>query len=286
LSEEIPLSTETVAKYRRPFWTFNKLIYIEKAGTQKNLIEVGWPEEFDCAIASVAGFTTRAVKDLFDLLATSSEPVTVFCVHDADAAGTMIYHTLQHQTKARAARKIEVVNLGLEPWEGVEMGLEVEPVEGADKRRAVAPYVAQHYAEWRGWLNGRGFYSWADWLQKYRIELNAMPPAARVAWLTAKIESYPPRKVVPSDLILHAQRLSTARETIGKQLEKEARIAERAEEIVATIKWSDQSRLEKTTSRFLDRGRHRKDSWLRPMMTSGRKHAKQALAARDKGAAS
>ena len=132
LRQEIPLSTGTVAKYRRPFWTFKNLLYIEKAGTQQNLIEVGWPEEYDTAIASVAGFTTRAVKDLVDLLATSNEPVTVFCVHDADAAGTMIYHTMVNETKARGARKIEVVNLGLEPWEGVEMGLEVEPVEKTD----------------------------------------------------------------------------------------------------------------------------------------------------------
>ena len=165
LRQEIPLSTETVAKYGRPFWTFNKMVYIEKAGTQQNLIEVGWPEEFDAAITSVAGFTTRAVKDLFDLLATSSEPVTVFCVHDADAAGTMIYHTLQNETKARCARKIEVVNLGLEPWEGVEMGLEVEPVEKTDRRRAVAPYVAEHDAKWRHWLEVHGYGSWEEWLQ-------------------------------------------------------------------------------------------------------------------------
>jgi hypothetical protein len=89
---------------------------------EKNLIETGWPEQFDCAIATTGGYTTRAVKDLFDLLATSSEPVTVFCIHDADAAGTMIYHTLQNETKARGARKVEIVNLGLEPWEGVSMG--------------------------------------------------------------------------------------------------------------------------------------------------------------------
>ena len=48
LRQEIPLSTESVASYGRPFWTFNKLVYIEKAGTQQNLIEVGWPEEYDC----------------------------------------------------------------------------------------------------------------------------------------------------------------------------------------------------------------------------------------------
>ena len=73
-------------------------------------------------------------------------------MHDADAAGTMIYHTMVNETKARGARKIEVIDLGLEPWEGVEMGLEIEPVEKTDRRRAVAPYVAEHDAEWRtGW---------------------------------------------------------------------------------------------------------------------------------------
>jgi hypothetical protein len=238
LRQEIPLSTESVANYGRPFWTFNKMVYIEKAGTQQNLIEVGWPEEFDAAIASVAGFTTRAVKDLFDLLATSSEPVTVFCVHDADAAGTMIYHTLQNETKARAARKIEVVNLGLEPWEGVEMGLEIEPVEKTDRRRAVAPYVAEHDQEWRHWLSKQsphGFDYWEDWLQRYRIELNAMPPARRIAWLTAKIEGYPPRKVVPPPAILHAERVSAARAEISEELTKRARIDERTEEIVGEI---------------------------------------------------
>jgi hypothetical protein len=178
--QEIPLWTESVANYWRPQWLFNKLVYIEKAGTQKNLIEVGWPEEHDCAILSSGGFTTRAVKDLVDLLATSPEPVTVFCAHDADAAGTMIYHTLQNETKARAARKIEVVNIGLEPWEGIERGLEVERVEATKHRRPVAPYVHQHDDEWRSWLNQRDCKSWAGWLQRYRIELNAMPPADRI----------------------------------------------------------------------------------------------------------
>ena len=64
-----PLSTESVAAYSRPFWTFNKLMVIEKSGTQQNLVETGWPEEHDCGVASAVGFTTRAVKDLLDMLA-------------------------------------------------------------------------------------------------------------------------------------------------------------------------------------------------------------------------
>jgi DNA topoisomerase VI subunit B len=277
LRQEIPLSTETVAKYGRPFWTFNKVVYIEKAGTQQNLIETGWPEEYDCAIASVAGFTTRAVKDLFDLLATSSEPVMVFCVHDADAAGTMIYHTLQNETKARGARKIQVINLGLEPWEGVKMGLEIEPVEGTDRRRAVAPYVDEYDPQWRSWLESRRCDSWEEWLQEYRIELNAMPPAQRIAWLTEKIERHPPRKVEPPAHVLHAARVGAARDAIIDELTERARIEERANEILAGIEWPDRERLPKVVSRFLNRKRQRKNSWRRPMTIAGEKQAKRAL---------
>jgi hypothetical protein len=277
LRQEIPLSTESVANYHRPFWTFNKLVYIEKAGTQANLVETGWPEEHDTAIASVAGFTTRAIKDLVDMLAISPEPLTVFCVHDADAAGTLIYHTLVNETKARRARKIKVVNLGLEPWEGVEMGLEVEAVEQIDRLRPVAPYVYEHDAEWRDWLADRGFESWADWLQKYRIELNAMPPAKRIAWLTEKIERYPPRKVVPPAMVLHEERVAAAREAIRDELTERARIEERTEEIVRKIEWPDRAALPKLVTRFLERVRQRRESWSRPMKIAGAKAAKRAL---------
>ena len=73
---------------------------------------------------------------LIDKLAEHDEPVTVFCVHDADAYGTMIHQTLQEATNARAARKIKIVNLGLDPWEAIAMGLEVETVEVTQTRMA------------------------------------------------------------------------------------------------------------------------------------------------------
>jgi DNA topoisomerase VI subunit A len=60
--------------------------YIEKEGFSEALKAAGWPERHDCALMSSKGFTTRAAKDLVDKLAEHDEPVTVFCVHDADAA--------------------------------------------------------------------------------------------------------------------------------------------------------------------------------------------------------
>src|SRR4029077_17893624 len=94
-----------------------------------------WSEKHDCAIMSSKGFSTRAARDLIDKLAEHDEPVEVFCVHDADASGTMIFQTLQEATRARDARKIQIINLGLEPWEAGEMRLEVENAEEGSGRK-------------------------------------------------------------------------------------------------------------------------------------------------------
>ena len=112
--------------------------------------------------------------DLIDKLVEHNEPVEVFCAHDADAYGTMIYQTLQEATRARGARNITIINLGLEPWEAINMGLEVETVEDSKskKRKPVADYVRE--ADDR---------DWEEWLQTNRVELNAMTTPQFIAWL-------------------------------------------------------------------------------------------------------
>ena len=142
--ETITLGTLMVEQYERPVWTFNKLIYIEKEGANEALKEVRLAASATIARSCRSkGFSTRAARDLIDKLAEHDEPVTVFCVHDADASGTMIFQTFQEETRARGARKIKIVNLGLEPWEAVEAGLEVETVPQGEKRKAVADYVLE-----------------------------------------------------------------------------------------------------------------------------------------------
>ena len=140
-NETFALGTLMVEQYVRPEWTFNKLLYIEKEGAQEALKQDRWLERHDCAVMSSKGFSTRAARDLIDKLVEHDEPIEIFCAHDADASGTMIYQTLQEATRARGARKIEIVNIGLEPWEAVAMGLEVETVEAGERRKPVADYV-------------------------------------------------------------------------------------------------------------------------------------------------
>ena len=203
--EVISLGTLMVEKYERPAWLFNKLLYIEKEGAHDSLKQDGWLEKHDCAVMSTKGFSTRAARDLIDKLAAHGEPIKVFCVHDADASGSMIYQTLQEATKARRARKIEIINLGLEPWEAVEMGLNVEDLPEAKNRRPVADYIEDHDGDW------------GDWLQSHRVELNEMTPAQLIAWLDEKMEQHGDGKLIPPDDVLE----DTNREATEKRLREE-----------------------------------------------------------------
>ena len=191
--ETITLGTLMVETYERPVWSFNKLLYIEKEGSQEALKQDGWMERHDCAVMSSKGFSTRAARDLIDKLAEHDEPIKVFCAHDADASGTMIYQTLQEETRARGARKIEIVNIGLEPWEAVAMGLEVETVEEGKSRKPVADYVAQYDDVDE---------DWEEWLQTHRVELNAMTTPQLIEWLDDKMETHGDGKLIPPQDVL------------------------------------------------------------------------------------
>ncbi|WP_088834387.1 ATP-binding protein [Paenibacillus tyrfis] len=203
--EEIPLGTIAVQNYNRPHWTFNKIIFIEKEGYFASLRDVGFPEKYDCALLSSKGYASRAVKDLFDLLGETDEEIQFFCVHDADAAGTKIFETLQEATSARPGRKVKVINLGLDPEEAIEMGLQVETFE-SDRRRPVADYVS---------------YRWADWLQSNRVELNAMTTPEFIEWLEGKMEEHGVGKVIPTKEVLEKTFEESAEQVIRSRVMKD-----------------------------------------------------------------
>jgi hypothetical protein len=207
--DTISLGTRMVEVYEPPDWTFNRVLYIEKEGFFPLLKEVGWPDRHDCALLTSKGQPTRAARDLIDGLRDSKEEITVFCIHDADAAGTIIYQSLQNATKARPARKVKVENLGLEPWEGVDMGLEPEKIEplkdkeGNPKLRPVADYVPS---------------DWAEWLQTHRIELNAMTSPQFLQWLDDKMEEFGQSKLIPPAGVLSTELHKKAHEKLAQEI--------------------------------------------------------------------
>jgi hypothetical protein len=117
----------------------------------------------------------------------------------------MIYQTLQEATRARGARKIRIINIGLEPWEAVEMGLEVEAVEEKDRRKPVAEYLADHDGDW------------VEWLQTRRIEMNAMTTPQLIEWLDRKMEIFGSGKLIPPAEVL--------KEDLTKRTERKVRAA-------------------------------------------------------------
>jgi hypothetical protein len=149
---------------------------------------------------------------------------------DADAHGSVIFQTLVQETKARAARKIEIVNLGLFPWEGLANGLQYETglIEQASKknkgkfRRAkVADYVIQRDRENQRTGNPNGEPVWADWLQDNRIELNAMTSPQRVAWVEQKFALHGVEKVIPPEEIVREALSNQISERITRQVQEE-----------------------------------------------------------------
>jgi hypothetical protein len=75
------------------------------------------------------------------------EPLTFYRLHDADGPGTMIYQTLQDGTRSRPDRQVEIINLGLDPAEAVDMELPAEKVEGKGRRSSTSSGI--------GWVNGK-----------------------------------------------------------------------------------------------------------------------------------
>lgn len=259
--ERIELGTISVEKYRRPDWTFNKVLFIEKEGFMPQLIDEGWAERHDCALVTSKGQPTRAVRDLLDLLGDSSEDTQFFCVHDADGAGTIIYQSLQEETLARARRRVEVINLGLEPSEGLDMGLQTEEVTGGkDRRVAVAGYVSPR---------------WQQWLQKQRIELNSMPPAQFLDWLTRKFEGYTGKVIPPKPVItkrLDEQVEALARQQLTERILREGQFEERIQVALEALRPIQLEAGDELTGGRLDRALrlNNQQSWIDAVDTTAK----------------
>jgi Histidine kinase-, DNA gyrase B-, and HSP90-like ATPase len=229
--ETFTLGTLMVEGYQRPVWSFNKLLYIEKEGAQEALKQNRWMERHDCAVMSSKGFSTRAARDLIDKLAAHDEDCEVFCAHDADGSGTVIYQTLQEATKARSARKIKIINIGLEPWEALRIGLEVETIsrltnkEGKVIRRPVAEYVKNHDGrnpDGTPNLDAAGNdisgVDWDEWLQTHRVELNAMTTPQLIDWLDGKMEKHGGGKLIPPETVLVDELTTETKKRLTRQI--------------------------------------------------------------------
>jgi hypothetical protein len=198
------MGTLTVGAYERPAWLYSNVLFLEKEDLVSALRQSGFLNHWDCFATSSKGYGTRAVRDLIDKIHAGGrdEPTKFFCVHDADASGSMISQTLTQATKARAARNVKVVDLGFFPWAALTEGLLREPVERKSSyRRPVANYIRER--DRANQINNPDEEpNWETWLQDWRIELNAMTTAEFVGWMENQFTKHHAVKVVPSEPVL------------------------------------------------------------------------------------
>ena len=187
LRTTISLGTLSVEDYERPKWTFNKILYCEKEGFFTILQSANWPERHDCALLTSKGQATKAAKDLIDLLGETDENILFFVIADADAFGTVIIQALQEATRARPERKVKIINLGLHPEEGLQMGLAVEEIKEGKNRKPVGRHISPE---------------WETWLQSRRIELNAMTTPQFIEWLDRKMSEHGQGKIIPPGQVM------------------------------------------------------------------------------------
>ena len=249
----IPLGTKTVSEYIRSKWRYATVLVCEKEDNVHMFKASGFSERWDCFLLSSSGFTTRALKDLVDYIGSTAgdEPVRVFLIIDADASGSMIYQTLEQATQARGARNIEIICLGLFPWEvispsemfpnglAVETGLKAirqakskkKDKYGRDKKvrhEPVADYIKNRDLENYEYGNPddevmlNGASSWEEWLQDNRVELNAMTPAKRIEWVEQKFTDYGVKKVIPPEQIAKEKLDEFVLNKIIRQVEEES----------------------------------------------------------------
>lgn len=215
--QEIPLGTAAVENYRLPEYQFSKVLYIEKRGLFQLLKDEQIPQRYDLALMSTAGFANRAARDLIDLIGEAGEPVQFFCIHDADASGTLIYDKLVNETKARGARSVEVIDLGLHPREAVAMGLQVETFKSKGRRAVGADYLDFEY-----------------WFQSNRVELDAMPPDVFIRWICGKLDDYHAGKLIPpADYLqdhVENELRDKLREHVEQRLREELKFSDLVEE--------------------------------------------------------
>ena len=117
------------------------------------------------------------------------EDITVLCLHDADGPGTVIAEKLRKSLEPLGVR---FVDLGLNPDEAREMGLEPERVTSKKKEggKKKAVPVASHLSD----ENKR-------WLQSYRIEMNAMTTAQMLAFIDRKMAALEGKVVPPAEVV-------------------------------------------------------------------------------------
>jgi len=186
--KSIGLGTVEVANYQFPEYTFDKILYVEKEGEWPKLQAARLAERYDMAIASSKGYPVEAVRELFAQAEGGDYQLFVF--HDADIDGYEIARVLREATRRMPHHNVDVLDIGLNIADAVDMGLDPEPYYRKNGipstlRWRLTPLEREYFRGVRG----------------QRFELNAiLPDTRRIEYIEEKLKENGVRgKVIPPD---------------------------------------------------------------------------------------
>ena len=197
----IHLGTREVESYQFPDWLFNKILYVEKKGLLPILQAAKLAERYDLAIVAGEGYASEAVRLLFDT-ASKNQGYQLFVLHDADPHGYNICRTLGEETRRMPGYQVEVIDLGLNLQEALDLRLPTEKFT----RKNDLPWglhlteIEEEY--FQGQPHGK-----KSWVCQ-RVELNAFAAPALVHYIEAKLQAAGALgKIIPpeDDLVLQAR---------------------------------------------------------------------------------
>ena len=184
--KQIPLGTREVDAYDMPELLYDKILYVEKKGMHPIFREARLAERYDLAIVCAEGYASRAAKIL---LSTASEQnMTLLSLHDADPYGYNIARTLREATETCPNHHVDVIDIGLQLDEALDMGLQTEFFY---RKNALPSAITLSETE-RQYFTGQevspvnGKRTW----KAERIELNALAkdPDRFIAWIEGKLQ--------------------------------------------------------------------------------------------------
>ncbi|MBC1260980.1 DUF2399 domain-containing protein [Synechococcus sp. BSF8S] len=189
-----------------PRGRFHAALFIEKEGFTALFEAARTSELYDVAIFSTKGMSTTAARRLVDRL--SAEGVTIYLLHDFDAAGMAIANTIQTDGRRyKFNTPPNVVDLGLRLKQAQEMGLESEEFRFPARQKKTDPRGNLRKCgateDEIDFLVEEGDTITGGW-KGLRVELNAMTAPQFIEFVHGQLDAHGVKKVVPDEATLAA----------------------------------------------------------------------------------
>jgi hypothetical protein len=220
LGPAIEIKSNQLYPTRGPENRYRSVLFIEKEGFDPLLESSRLAERFDVGITSTKGMSTSAARELLDeLVQRGVERVMV--LHDLDLSGFSILGTLGTSSTVYWYRnKIPIIDIGLRLADVGRLNLLAEPCGNDKDWEKVKLTLRRHGATMEE----------IAFLQKERVELNALTSTDFIRFIEDKFQQYGVEKLVPDDEVMrrHARRVIEQCLTVKVMDESKKRIAKEA----------------------------------------------------------